>query len=213
MLRSTRWSRSPLAKLEENAEEEEEPAKRGGGGGGGGGGGPVNQRHRVASDPDSRLVRQTIGKSYPSYKSHRALDDKAGVITALQTTNGIRDDGAEQPAPCNTRRTRPANHARWWRHCKYGTSANFIALAGQGIRSRMGDRRSRLRNHQQKDIYPRHVFGMMSAATLTSVRRAAAFTGITSIVIAVTMTIGRGLECAGAVPEPNTAPVPRPGAA
>src|SRR5476649_1344577 len=81
-----------LSKLEESAEEK--PTKRGGGGGGGGSGGrggAVNQRHRVATDPDSTLVRQTIGKSYPSYKSHRALDDNAGVITALQTTNGIRD--------------------------------------------------------------------------------------------------------------------------
>src|SRR5450755_649043 len=76
-----------LAKLEETAPEEEQPIKRGGG--------PVNQRHRVATDPDSTLVRHPGGKSYPSYKNHRALDDKAGVITALQTTAGIRDDGAE----------------------------------------------------------------------------------------------------------------------
>ena len=54
-----------LAKLEERAEEE--PTKRGSGGGGGGG--PVNQRHRVTTDPDSALVRQTnSGKSHPSYK-------------------------------------------------------------------------------------------------------------------------------------------------
>lgn len=140
-----------LAKLEESAEEE--PAKRGGGGGGGG---PVNQRHRVATDPDSALVRQTSsGKSYPSYKSHRALDDKAGVITALQTTNGIRADGAELG---NLIAQHQENTARKPRavvaDCKYGTTENFIALARQGIRSHMGDLRSRLRNHQQKDIYP-----------------------------------------------------------
>jgi len=148
-----------LAKLEESAEEK--PTKRGGGGGGGSGGrgGAVNQRHRVATDPDSTLVRQTIGKSYPSYKSHRALDDKAGVITALQTTNGIRDDGAELG---NLIAQHQENTARKPRtvvaDCKYGTSANFIALAGQGIRSHMGDLRSRLRNHQQKDIYPAERF-------------------------------------------------------
>ena len=39
-----------LAKLEESAEEE--PTKRGSGGGG-----PVNQRHRVTTDPDSALVQ------------------------------------------------------------------------------------------------------------------------------------------------------------
>ena len=74
-----------LAKLEESAEEE--PAKRGSSGGGGGG--PVNQRHRVTTDPDSALVRQTnSGKSHPSYKSHRALDDKLGVITAVRPPMG-----------------------------------------------------------------------------------------------------------------------------
>ena len=144
-----------LAKLEESTEEG--PAKRGEGGGGGG---PVNRRHRVATDPDSALVRQTSsGKSYPSYKSHRALDDKAGVITALQTTNGIRDDGAElgNLIAQHQENTACKPHAVV-ADCKYGTSANFIALAGQGIRSHMGDLRSRLRNHQQKDIYPAERF-------------------------------------------------------
>ncbi len=145
-----------LAKLEESAEEE--PTKRGGGGGGGGG--PVNQRHRVTTDPDSALVRQTnSGKSQPSYKSHRALDDKAGVITALQTTNGIRDDGAELG---NLIAQHQENTARKPRavvaDCKYGTTENFIALARQGIRAHMSDLRSRLRNHQQKDIYPAERF-------------------------------------------------------
>ena len=42
--------------------------------------------------------------------------------------------------------------------CKYGTSENFIALAEQGIRSHMGDLRSRLCNHQQRGIYPAERF-------------------------------------------------------
>lgn len=137
-----------LAKLEESAEEE--PTKRGGGGGG-----RVNQRHRVGTDPDSALVRQTSGKSHPSYKAHRALDDQVGVITAVQTTNGIRDDGAELSNLLAQHRENTARKPRAVvADCKYGTSANFIALASQGIRSHMGDLRSRLSNHQQKDIYP-----------------------------------------------------------
>lgn len=141
-----------LAKLEESAEEE--PAKRSGGGGG-----PVNQRHRVATDPDSTLVRHASGKSYPSYKSHRALDDKAGVITAVQTTAGIRDDGAELSHLIAQHQENTARKPRAVvADCKYGTSANFIALAGQGIRSHMGDLRSRLRNHHQSGIYPAQRF-------------------------------------------------------
>ena len=145
-----------LAKLEEGAEEE--PGERGGKNGGGGG--PVNQRHRVATDPDAALVRQSkSGKSQPSYKSHRALDDKMGVITAIRTTNGIRDDGAElgqllAQHQANTARKPRAVVA----DCKYGTTENFIALAGQGIRSHMGDLRSRLSNHHQQGIYPAERF-------------------------------------------------------
>ena len=140
-----------LAKLEETAAEEEKPLQREGG--------PVNQRHQIKTDPDSALVRHASGKSYPSYKSHRALDDKAGVITALQTTNGIRDDGAElgNLIAQHQENTACKPHAVV-ADCKYGTSANFITLAGQGIRSHMADLRSRLRNHQQKDIYPAERF-------------------------------------------------------
>ena len=144
-----------LAKLEESAEEE--ASKKGSGRGSGG---PVNQRHRVTTDPDSALVRQTSsGKSQPSYKTHRALDDKIGGITAVTTTNTIRDDGAELSQllaqhQANTARKPRAVVA----DCKYGTSANFIALARQGIRAHMGDLRSRLRNHHQKDIYPAERF-------------------------------------------------------
>ena len=114
----------------------------------------------MTTDPDSALVRQTSsGKSHPSYKTHRALDDQIGVITAVTTTNGIRDDGAELSHLLAQHR---ANTARKPRavvaDCKYGTSANFIALASQGIRAHMGDLHSRLRNHHEKDIYPTERF-------------------------------------------------------
>jgi transposase len=140
-----------LAKLEETAAEEEKPLQREGG--------PVNQRHQIKTDPDSALVRHASGKSYPSYKSHRALDDKAGVITAIKTTNGIRDDGAELASLVVQHQANTACKPRAVvADCKYGTTENFIALAEQGIRAHMGDLRSRLRNHQQKDIYPAERF-------------------------------------------------------
>lgn len=42
---------------------------------GSGPGQSVNERHLVQTDPDATLVRHRIGKSLPSYKNHRALDD------------------------------------------------------------------------------------------------------------------------------------------
>jgi transposase len=113
----------------------------------------------VATDPDSTLVRQTIGKSYPSYKSHRALDDKMGVITAVQTTSGVRDDGAQLAHLLVQHQENTACKPRAVvADCKYGTSANFIALASQGVRSHMGDLRSRLHNYQENGIYPAERF-------------------------------------------------------
>jgi hypothetical protein len=136
-----------LAKLDEP----EEAAPRSGG--------PVNQRHRVTTDPDSALVRQSSGKSYPSYKSHRVMDNKGGVVTAVKTTHGVRDDGAELSSLISQHQENTACKAQVVvADCKYGTSANFIALARQGIRSHMGDLRSRRRNHQQRDIYPAERF-------------------------------------------------------
>ena len=63
-------------------EQEEEPNS--------GNAGPVNRKLRSTTDPDSTVVRHQNGKSTPSYKNHRALDDKAGVITAVKTTTGAR---------------------------------------------------------------------------------------------------------------------------
>jgi IS5 family transposase len=76
--------RITLAKLDEPATDEPKKA-----------GTLVNSSYQAATDPDSALVHHSGGKSLPSYKNHRALDDKAGVITATKTTNGVRDDGAE----------------------------------------------------------------------------------------------------------------------
>jgi len=122
-------------------------------------GGPVNQSVRIATDPDAALVRHASGKSYPSYKSHRALDDQCGVITATKITHGVRDDGAElanlvaaheENTGCKPRAVVA--------DCKYGTTENFIALAARGIRSHMGDLRSRLHHPGQEGLYPAERF-------------------------------------------------------
>ena len=55
----------------------------------------VNTCHRSTSDPDSTVVRHRDGAAVPSYKNHRVVDDKAGVITATKTTTGAVDEGQE----------------------------------------------------------------------------------------------------------------------
>ena len=115
----------------------------------------VNERHVVQTDPEATVVRHRTGKSLPSYKNHRVLDDRAGVITAQKTTTGAVSDGGElvdlvsqhQQAVGQKPRAVVADSA-------YGTSANFITLAGRGIRAHMADLRSKLVNVRERGIYP-----------------------------------------------------------
>jgi len=140
--------RITLAKLDEPASDEPKKART-----------PINESYQAATDPDSALVRHSGGKSLPSYKNHRALDDKAGVITATKTTNGVRDDGAELVGLVSAHQEKTGVKPKAVvADCKYGTTENFIALGEQGIRTHMGDLRSRQRNHHLEDIYPSERF-------------------------------------------------------
>ena len=123
------------------------------------GGGPINDKHTVQSDPDATVVRHRSGKSVPSYKNHRVLDDLAGVITAIKTTTGCVPEGGqlmdlvEQHEAMVGRKPRAAIA-----DSAYGTSANFIALAESGIRAHVADLRSRLHNVRAEGIYPAEAF-------------------------------------------------------
>jgi hypothetical protein len=128
----------------------------------GGGSGPgklVNERHVVQTDPDATIVRHRTGRSLPSYKNHRALDDQAGVITASITTTGIRDDGEELTALVEAHEQATGEKVRKVvGDSKYGTTANFIALAARGVRTHMADLRARQNNHRQQGIYAQERF-------------------------------------------------------
>ncbi len=141
-----------LAKLEPG-EEAAPPQNHGGGGGG------TNEQYQATTDPEATLVRHTAGKALPSYKNHRVLDDRAGVITVTRTTTGIRDDGAELVAAVQAHEEiigqKP--HAVI-ADSKYGVTANFLALAARGIRSHMADLRGKLQNHRLAGIYPAERF-------------------------------------------------------
>jgi transposase len=141
-----------MAKLDEQ-EQQEAPVDEDQKGGG------INEKNKVTTDPDSTLVRHRTGKSLPSYKNHRALDDKAGVITVSKTTTGIRDDGAELLAVLEAHETTTGGKAKVVvGDSKYGITTNYIALAGRGIRTHMADLRGKLYNHRQQGIYGQERF-------------------------------------------------------
>jgi transposase len=124
----------------------------------------TNQQYKVTADPEATLVRHREGKALPSYKNHRVLDDKAGVITVTKTTTGIRDDGVELVGAVEAHEKRIGKKPKAViGDSKYGITATFLALAARRIRSHMADLRGKLRNHRQKDIYPAERFAYDAA--------------------------------------------------
>ena len=113
----------------------------------------------VSLDPDATLKSKGRGESLPSYKNHRIVDDKAGVVTAVATTPSAVNEGHKleeliEEHQSNTEATvRVATT-----DCQYGTAENFIALAKRGIRTHMGDLRSTQKNHRLKGIHPTEAF-------------------------------------------------------
>jgi len=119
----------------------------------------VNERFRVETDPEATLVRHGKGKSLPSYKVHRGIDDQCGVITAVETTTGAiaesekLTDLVEQHQKLTNQKPKAVVG-----DSGYGTTQNFIAMAQVGIRSHMADLRLKQNNARQKGIYHADTF-------------------------------------------------------
>ena len=119
--------RREVSKLEEQEQEDDQDS--------GSSGGSVNRKLRSTTDPDSTVVRHQQGKPTPSYKNHRAVDDKAGVVTAVKTTTGAIDEGSQlleliekhEQLTAATTKVAVAD-------ARYGNTANLIALAQRQIR-------------------------------------------------------------------------------
>jgi hypothetical protein len=143
--------RRTVAKLEEPpsqdaAAKEEDPSSRGGG---------VNQNHVSLTDPASTLVRHGSGKSVPSFKHHRVVDDRCGVITAVETTTGMVDEGQRLESLIEQHQANTGLEVETVvADSKYGTNGNFIACQERGLRSHMGNLSARQNNTgRRKDIF------------------------------------------------------------
>jgi len=103
----------------------------------------------------------------PSYKNHRVLDDRAGVITALQTTTGAVHESSTLMSLIDEHMETVGRKPRAViADSGYGTTANFLALAHRGIRAHVADLRSRLHNVRQEGIFAAEEF-VYDAATDT----------------------------------------------
>ena len=137
--------RREVSKLEEQEQEEDQDS--------GSSRGSVNRKLRSTTDPDSTVVRHQQGKPTPSYKNHRALDDKAGVVTAITTTTGAIDEASELIELIERHeRVTAAKTKVAVADSRYGNTANLIALAQRQIRAHVADLRSKLRNARSQGI-------------------------------------------------------------
>ncbi len=92
------------------------------------------------TDPDAAIVRKGRINPRARYKTHRAVDDAQGVITATETTPGDVEENAKlmdlvEQHGHNTGTTVETVVA----DKQYGTAENFRACNERGIRSHMGD--------------------------------------------------------------------------
>jgi transposase len=105
-----------------------------------------------ATDPDAALSRKhSKDPAKLRYKTHRAVDDQCGVITAVETTAG---DVAENHKLMDLVQQHESNTGFKVgvvvADAQYGTNENFAACQQQQIRSHMKDFRSSLKQDRAK---------------------------------------------------------------
>lgn len=123
----------------------------------------TNRRLVSTTDPDAPCISKgpASGTARPRYKHHRMIDDRAGVITAVETTSGDISE-CEQVLPllegheANTGRAASAVVA----DRGYGTVETYCALVERGIRPHISpmqppDHKSEGRYNKEDFIFDR----------------------------------------------------------
>ena len=108
------------------------------------------------TDPDCAMVRKSKSDaSRPRYKTHRAIDDTHGVITATETTPGDVEENAKlmDLVDQHERNTETVVDTVVADN-QYGTAENFRACQERGINSHMGDMLApQLKKGRRKGIF------------------------------------------------------------
>ena len=100
--------------------------------------GHVNKRFRSTTDPDAAIVRQ--GRPKLTYKTHRAVDSTAEVITATAVTPGDVNEAHLLLALADTHQANTARGADTViADSKYGTIDNYLACHDRGVAAHLPD--------------------------------------------------------------------------
>jgi hypothetical protein len=119
----------------------------------------VNDRVLSTTDPDASIVRKAAQMPRPRYHHHRAVDDAAGVITAVVTTPGNVAENHQALALVDQHESNTARTVQTvvGDH-KYGTAENFVACQQRGIRTHLGDVRIKQKHARSAGLYPESKF-------------------------------------------------------
>jgi transposase len=104
------------------------------------------------TDPDAAVARKTAqDRPRLRYKNHRAVDDRCGVITAVETTAGnVLENHKLMTLVEQHERNTGEVVLTIVADAQYGTNENFAECQHRGIRSHMKDLRSTFRNDAAK---------------------------------------------------------------
>jgi transposase len=92
------------------------------------------------TDPDASIVRKGKGKARARYAEHRAVDGRAGVITATITTPGAVNEAHKLGELLDEHRENTGVKADVAvADSKYGTSENFLELHDRGVTGHIPD--------------------------------------------------------------------------
>jgi transposase len=98
----------------------------------------VNTRYVSTTDPDASIVRQGKGKPKLRYKTHRAVDGRHEIVTAVKVTPGAVDEGHEMTSLIEAHEANTdAKVAVVVADSQYGTKENLLACHDKGIKTHM----------------------------------------------------------------------------
>lgn len=119
----------------------------------------VNDKAISLTDPDASLVSKD-GDSRPRYKSHRAVDNEKGIITAVISTSGTVKENGQLINLVEQHQSNTGSKVETVVADKqYGTADNFRECQARGIRTHMGDMLKAQENiSSRQGIYPEEAF-------------------------------------------------------
>lgn len=102
--------------------------------------GSVNARCVSKTDPDAAIVRHTAGKSKPRHLTHRAVEEKSEIITAVKVTRGDENEAHHLESLLLGHRLNTSFEARTVvADKKYGTVANYLKCHELDVNAHMSD--------------------------------------------------------------------------